>query len=1291
MWFWDRATWPRSFLHNVPLTARLRGPLDRGVLEEAFAVIIARQEALRSSFNLIGPHVYQSIDDTLSVPMRHVDLSTVEVPWEAYEAFSLEEARMGFDLREAPLIRATLVRLADDDHVLLVTAHHISWDGWSTGMLVYELATHYRAIKRSQRNALPALPVQYADWAAWQHRYLAGSRLKELQDYWRAELAGARTVHVTPARALPSTGPSDRGKTRSFSISEELTLALQHLGKEEDATLFMVLMAALTAMLHGLTGEDDLTVGGLISNRTTTGLEGLIGYFVNTVVMRSRSGPAFSFREHLRAIRSTTMRSYQHQALPIGCVARLAAPLRPEGFDKPLYSVDFVFQSSERPETDFGDINLTVPDRNTRTADYDMGLVLWQRLPDLTKTRGLEGWWEYKTCLFDDADARDLIDRFVATLVAIAQTPDTRMSTLPPFPRESHGRGLPSGGAPERRSGAALAKSAASFVSEGSADETSGLLSAWTRMHRDPDAMVTSRIDTSDEAEGALEFTGRAVIDGVAILCDCLALRPDDYAVQLEATVEMEVWAVSLACLSSGARVRHIAAPLHSDLVTALIFEEAVTVLHIRPEHLSPLLNILHRHKDHPRRLRTVFVSADRIGADSVRAWRATCPEIELVRAYWPVVCAGPVTWHRIKPDSFIDPRWENLGQSLAGQWLHILDRDANPAVPGAKGRLYVAGSLLAASRGPTLAGPVPDLVPDPSGSYAHTLMAATGAWARRNHEDEAEQYDTPPTRVRIGGRHVALARIDAALEGLDGVEKVVTTPVRGLGDVWHAVSYVAFKPLDGEEAESDLLSLWRQVDAAIAKNAPEGEILDLAHWTLSHIGEDDDVLVLGAGARGSPSASIGSRRKPVDSIGFGQIDMLRSLPLDAYDVVVFDGVTRFLAGATTFDRLLATAVDKVRSGGKILLTKVTNLALRPAQVSAWHLSGAADDTPFSAVRNRVERSLRQDMELSLCPTTLQYRALAFRGLCGATLHPRLAASSDAQAPFTYDAVLFVGGATPAPHVFQTFGWRVDRGLAQLDGFLTGSQPDRLVIEAFQDRRILSALAAERAFDEILPGATIADITRATAQPERLATYEDLHADMSRRGYRCVEARLSGDPRSIDLLFSKKAGERFERWGPAPRSAPEQSDWTNSPARNAAQFTKASRLRALAETTLPRRLCPSLIIPVEDFPEFPAGGINIFALPAVRVGASSFGSDDGGAARLLSRLWADRNESIGDRDDALEGSGLMDQLAVRAIWARTLRQAGHGQVDVDDPLRAGSLEDLARTMETRHGEGNYAE
>ena len=430
MWFWHHVLGSRSFIHNVPLTARVRGTLDVAALQAALTALVARQEPLRTSFSLAGRVVVQHIHERVDVPIIQHDLTAAPDPWAVVDQVRRADARQPFDLRRVPMLRAHLLRLADDDHVLLFTTHHINWDGTSTGLVLHELAAHYQAAVAGRSAALPSLPVQYLDWAAWQRRHLTGETLQRHLDYWRGHLAAA------PAVRLPTAVPAgaftlDDGKTLAFSLTAELTGALAGVAREEDATLFMVLYAAYTALMHRLTGEDDLTIGAYAANRAFPAIEPLIGYFVTCMPIRSTFPRDMTFRQHLRRVSLATLGAYKHQALPIGRILRHVAPTRERGLDELLYPMDFQFQNVPRPRSELGALSVEILDRDGGGADIDLGIVLWQRLPDLTETDGLQGWFKFRTSLYGEPVIRRLLDRYVRALEAIARSPSVRLTDLP--------------------------------------------------------------------------------------------------------------------------------------------------------------------------------------------------------------------------------------------------------------------------------------------------------------------------------------------------------------------------------------------------------------------------------------------------------------------------------------------------------------------------------------------------------------------------------------------------------------------------------------------------------------------------------------------------------------------------------------------------------------------------------------------------------------------------------------------------------------------------------------------
>ncbi|MFL5357820.1 amino acid adenylation domain-containing protein, partial [Archangium sp.] len=284
LWFLDQLT-PHSPLYNIPMAVRFQGALDVPALEQAFSALTERHESLRTTFGLVGEEPIQVISPALAVPLAVVDLGSVPDAQRESELRRLatEESLRSFDLARGPLFRATLLRLSAQDHVLLLTVHHIVSDGWSTGVLIRELAALYQGFTSGQPSTLPALPVQYADYAAWQRGWLRGAPLEAQLAYWRQHLSGApRALELPTDKPRPAV-QSHRGASETARISKELAEALKALGQREGATPFMVLMATWQVLLARYSGQDDISVGSPIAGRTQGETEGLIGFFVNTL------------------------------------------------------------------------------------------------------------------------------------------------------------------------------------------------------------------------------------------------------------------------------------------------------------------------------------------------------------------------------------------------------------------------------------------------------------------------------------------------------------------------------------------------------------------------------------------------------------------------------------------------------------------------------------------------------------------------------------------------------------------------------------------------------------------------------------------------------------------------------------------------------------------------------------------------------------------------------------------------------------------------------------------------
>ncbi|HEY7769992.1 condensation domain-containing protein, partial [Longimicrobium sp.] len=314
--------------YHVPLRQRLRGELDGAALARALDRIVARHEALRTVFAEMDGVPEQRIPQAGETHFPLVEHDLRDHPQAGAELRRLmaEEAGAPFDLARGPLIRGRLVRLAEDDHVLLVTMHHIVSDGWSMGVFTRELGALYDAFRRGDPDPLPALPIQYADYAVWQRRWVEGEVLREQAEYWQRALAGAPELLELPTDHARPLKQDFSGGVVNIALDEELTASLKALGQRHGATLFMTLLAGWAAVLGRLSGQDDVVVGTPTANRGRSEIEGLIGFFVNTLALRVNLSESPTGAELLAQVRERALGAQQNQDIPFEQVVELVDP-----------------------------------------------------------------------------------------------------------------------------------------------------------------------------------------------------------------------------------------------------------------------------------------------------------------------------------------------------------------------------------------------------------------------------------------------------------------------------------------------------------------------------------------------------------------------------------------------------------------------------------------------------------------------------------------------------------------------------------------------------------------------------------------------------------------------------------------------------------------------------------------------------------------------------------------------------------------------------------------------------
>ncbi|HYO62287.1 MAG TPA: condensation domain-containing protein, partial [Pyrinomonadaceae bacterium] len=422
LWFVHQLK-PDSPAYNVPVALRLRGALDRVAFERALAEIVRRHEVLRTTFPSVQGEPRQVIHAaTDGTPLSFVDFGGLPEGEREDEARRLlvAEARRPFDLAEGPLLRATLVGLGEAEHLFLLVMHHIVSDGWSMGVLVREVAALYAAFTRGEESPLSALPIQYADYAAWQRDWLRGEVLEEQLGYWRERLRGAATLEVPTDRPRPEV-QNLRGELHAFTLPAALAGQLKALSAREGATLFMTLLAAFKTLLRHHSKQADIVVGTDIANRGRRELEDLVGFFVNQLALRTDLSGDPTFRELLARVRATTLEAYARQDIPFELLVN-ALNARRSLTHPPLFQVKFIMQNAPGGNVETPGLTLSPYRVTLGTAQLDLTLALWET-PD-----GLGGWLNYNVELFDAGTVARFAENYERLLELFAANPDARLS-----------------------------------------------------------------------------------------------------------------------------------------------------------------------------------------------------------------------------------------------------------------------------------------------------------------------------------------------------------------------------------------------------------------------------------------------------------------------------------------------------------------------------------------------------------------------------------------------------------------------------------------------------------------------------------------------------------------------------------------------------------------------------------------------------------------------------------------------------------------------------------------------
>ncbi len=424
LWFLDQLQ-PGLAVYILPAAVHLGGALSVEALEWSFGEVVRRHEALRTRFPSREGRATQAIAPHSPFPLARIDLSGLPAEARAAEAArrAAEESRRAFDLAAGPLLRGALLRLDAREHLLLVALHHIVADGWSLGVLVRELGAGYAGFRAGEAPPLPALPVQYADYAAWQRRWLSGEVLEVQLAYWRRQLADLPGVELPADRPRPAVA-TFRGGERPFGLRPELRAAVERLGRETGATTFMVLLAAFATLLLRYTGQEDLPVGAPIAGRTRRETEPLIGLFVNTLVLRGDLAGDPTVPALLERVRRTALDAYAHQDLPFEKVVDALQTQR-DLSRAPLVQVLFNLRNAPRETLHVPGLELAYSETRSGAVSFDLELSLAETREEVA------GAFHYSSDLFDAATIGRLAEHFGNLLEGMVAGPDLRLSALP--------------------------------------------------------------------------------------------------------------------------------------------------------------------------------------------------------------------------------------------------------------------------------------------------------------------------------------------------------------------------------------------------------------------------------------------------------------------------------------------------------------------------------------------------------------------------------------------------------------------------------------------------------------------------------------------------------------------------------------------------------------------------------------------------------------------------------------------------------------------------------------------
>jgi acyl-CoA synthetase (AMP-forming)/AMP-acid ligase II/acyl carrier protein len=418
LWFLEQLE-PGNPFYNVAIAIQLNGTLNVTVLQQSLNEIVQRHESLRTSFTSVAGQPMQIIHPRVDVKLVIEDCTI----FKSTEIVIQEETQKPFDLSQAPLLRAKLLCLSANQHLLLLTTHHIISDGWSVGVLIQELATVYQAFIEGKPSPLPELPIQYADFAYWQRQWLQQEVLKTQLNYWQQQLSDSILLLKLPTDKPRPIIQTFIGKKHTLALPQHLSAAVKDLSQKESVTVFMTFLATFQTLLYCLSNQEDIIVASPVAGRNHAKTQGLIGFFINTLVLRTNLSGNPTFRELLGRVKKVAVEGYDHQDVPFEKLVEELQPKRNLSYN-PLFQVMFIFQNTEIPSIELPQLTWQPQEVDSGTSKFDLKLSLWE------SPSGFKGSFEYQTDLFNAATISRMANHFELLLQTIVNQPNISLQDL---------------------------------------------------------------------------------------------------------------------------------------------------------------------------------------------------------------------------------------------------------------------------------------------------------------------------------------------------------------------------------------------------------------------------------------------------------------------------------------------------------------------------------------------------------------------------------------------------------------------------------------------------------------------------------------------------------------------------------------------------------------------------------------------------------------------------------------------------------------------------------------------